>query len=106
MKKTIILTALAMCMTLSFAQVSREGKTFKVAKTERSNNEVKTEYTYEYFSGDAQVSAPLYVNVKTGSVYIYKTSAKTGKLYKKYVEDSIKTAVCSEMGIQPKNGKK
>lgn len=94
MKKFILCLLLALfCITVN-AEVKREGDTFKVEQTTKSDT--KTKYTWEDKQGNKY---PIFIT-KRGSCYILRTSKKTGKEYKQYLPKETQAQIQQEMGIQ------
>lgn len=78
MKKIIL--ALFMCMALNCtAKITKEGNTFREEQVEFCDS--TTEYKYVDKQGR---EFPVFKS-KRGSLYIWKTSKKTGKGYRKYL---------------------
>ena len=42
---------------------------------------------------------PIIVNKGSGACYVWRKSAKTGKMYKSYLGAEVSQAVCKELGI-------
>lgn len=76
MKKLIFCLFMALLSYTSYAQVAREGNTFKSTTTQTTKSEgQQTKYTWEDKKGNKY---PIYIT-KNGAVYINRKSAKTGK---------------------------
>lgn len=87
MKKIIIaLFALVISFT-SFADVIKEGNTFKVEKT--STQDEKTKFTWEDKEGKQY---PIY-KTKKGAYYILRISKKTEKEYKYYLPKEVQEQI-------------
>lgn len=102
MKKIIFILVATFCMAFSAcsqAQVKREGNTFSIEKTSSQSNldTVKTVFSYKDSKGNVY---PIYLNKKTGSVFIFRTSQKTGKVYKQYMPVEIKENVHTYYGVK------
>ena len=102
MKKIIfsIVMMLALCMNSSSAyaqEFTQNGNTFSaVAKSgsRKGSEPEKTPYQWEDSKG---VKYDIYMS-STGSVFVYKTSKKTGKQYKNYLGPEISQKICNLMG--------
>ena len=89
-----LLVALSMSVT-SYADVVRNGDTFKVEKTTSVNQNTQTKYTWEDKEGNKY---PIFIT-KKGACYVLRTSKKTGKEYKYYLPKDIQSQIKQEMGI-------
>ena len=89
-----LLIALSMSVT-SYADVVRNGDTFKVEKTTSVNQNTQTKYTWEDKEGNKY---PIFIT-KKGACYVLRTSKKTGKEYKYYLPKGIQSQIKQEMGI-------
>lgn len=78
----------------SYADVVRDGDTFKVTTTSVNQN-TKTKFTWEDKEGNKY---PIYVT-KKGACYILKTSKKTGKEYKYYLPKSTQEIIKKELNL-------
>ena len=96
MKKFIICLFLSIFAVTGYAEVKREGDTFKVEKTTTTANDTQTKYTWEDKKGNKY---PIYIT-KKGACYIIKTSKKTGKEYKYYLPKDIQETIKKELNIQ------
>ena len=101
MKKIII----AVIMLLAFGiqsinaqSVVRNGNTFKsVSSSSRTSRDtLATKFMWEDSKGNKY---PIIVNKKSGACYVWRKSAKTGKMYKSYLGAEVSQAVCKELGI-------
>ena len=102
MKKYVLFILLSLFSLGSFSQhIEKEGKTFFVTKV-TSRKEIKTDYFYADSSGKYSI----YINPSSGKCYVYKTSKKTGKQYKKYLPEEINIALSKEYNIPYKTTKK
>lgn len=79
-----------------YADVVRDGDTFKVERTTSVNQDTKTKYTWEDKEGNKY---PIYIT-KKGACYVLRTSKKTGKEYKYYLPKDIQEAIKKELNIQ------
>lgn len=102
MKKII----LAVVMLLAFGvqntnaqSVVKNGNTFKSASSGSSRaakDTLATKFEWEASNGNKY---PIIVNKGSGACYIWRKSAKTGKIYKSYLGAEVSQAVCKELGI-------
>ena len=93
MKKIIVLLV---CLALGIQGYSQEykrnGKEFSTVKQEKTkSSETKTGYTWKDSDGNVY---DIYISSR-GSCYIYRTSRKTGKLYKYYlpIDNTVEEAL-------------
>ena len=92
MKKIILCLLLALfCITIS-AEVKREGNTFKVEQTTKESD-TKTQYTWVDKDGNVY---PVFIT-KRGACYIFRSSKKTGKEYKQYLNKNIQETIKQEL---------
>ena len=97
MKKLIFCLFIALLSYTSYAQVAREGNTFKSITTQTTKSEgQQTKYTWEDKKGNKY---PIYIT-KNGAVYINRKSAKTGKNYKQYLSKEVKEQVQKELNFK------
>lgn len=97
MKKLIFCLFMALLSCTSYAQVAREGNTFKSITTQTTKSEgQQTKYTWEDKKGNKYL---IYIT-KNGAVYINRKSAKTGKNYKQYLSKEIKEQVQKELNFK------
>ena len=90
MKKLIFCLFMTLLSYTSYAQVAREGNTFKSITTQTTKSEgQQTKYTWEDKKGNKY---PIYIT-KNGAVYINRKSAKTGKNYKQYLSKEVKEQI-------------
>ena len=102
MKKLIF----AVVMLLAFGvqninaqSVVRNGNTFKSASSNSSRTSrdtIATKFEWEDSKGNKY---PIIVNKGSGACYVWRKSAKTGKMYKSYLGAGVSQAVCKELGI-------
>jgi hypothetical protein len=95
MKKLILCILLALFCIASNAQVKREGNTFKVEQTSKSQD-TKTKYTWEDKEGNKY---PIFVT-KNGACYVNRVSKKTGKEYKYYLPKDVQATIKKELGYE------
>lgn len=93
MKYIISLLIMLTLSMSSFAQVKREGDTFKVEQSSRTSQGEKTKYTWEDKEGNKY---PIYIT-KRGACYVLRTSKKTGKEYKYYLPKDIQETIKKEL---------
>ena len=105
MKKLVIMAVIAVLgMATAFGQevnnsnVVRNGKTFEIVKqsVQQPKDTLVTEYTFKDSKG---VEYPIIINRSSGRCYIWKTSSKTGNLYKSYMKEEIAVQICRELNI-------
>ena len=97
MKKLIFCLFMALLSCTSYAQVAREGNTFKSITTQTTKSEgQQTKYTWEDKKGNKY---PIYIT-KNGAVYINRKSAKTGKDYKQYLSKEVKEHIQKELNFK------
>ena len=97
MKKLIFCLFMALLSCTSYAQVAREGNTFKSITTQTTKSEgQQTKYTWEDKKGNKY---PIYIT-KNGAVYINRKSAKTGKDYKQYLSKEVKEQIQKELNFK------
>ena len=97
MKKLIFCLFMALLSCTSYAQVAREGNTFKSITTQTTKSEgQQTKYTWEDKKGNKY---PIYIT-KSGAVYINRKSAKTGKNYKQYLSKEVKAQIQKELNFK------
>lgn len=102
MKKLIF----AVVMLLAFGvqninaqSVVRKGNTFKSvssSSSRTSRDTIATKFEWEDSKGNKY---PIIVNKGSGACYVWRKSAKTGKMYKSYLGAEVSQAVCKELGI-------
>ena len=81
---------------------TRSGNTFIITSTKKAKSEpTKTKFTVEK---DGK-SYPVYMG-STGSCFILKISAKTGKEYRSYLGEEMSRTICKEMGVEYKSRKR
>ena len=93
MKKLILCILLALFCITANAEVKREGDTFKVEQTAKSDTQTK--YTWEDKKGNKY---PIFIT-KKGACYVIRTSKKTSKEYKYYLPKEIQAQIKQELGI-------
>lgn len=95
MKYLITLFVALLMSVTGYADVVRNGDTFKVEKTTSVNKDTKTKYTWEDREGNKY---PIFIT-KKGACYILRTSKKTGKEYKYYLPKDIQETIKKELNI-------
>lgn len=93
MKHLITLLVALIVSVASYADVVREGNTFKVEKTASVNKDQQTPYTWQDKEGKTY---PIFIT-KNGACYIIKTSKKTGKEYKYYLPKEVQEQIKKEI---------
>lgn len=97
MKKLILCLFMALVSYTSYAQVAREGNTFKSTTSQTTKSEgQQTKYTWQDNKGNTY---PIYIT-KSGAVYVNRKSAKTGKDYKQYLSKEIKEQIQKELNFK------
>lgn len=96
MKYLITLFVVLLISITGYADVVRDGDTFKVERTTSVNQDTKTKYTWEDKEGNKY---PIYIT-KKGACYVLRTSKKTGKEYKYYLPKDIQETIKKELNIQ------
>lgn len=89
------------CVTNAQSTVSRKGNTFEISSNRTKSEPVKTKFTAKI--GDAEY--PIYIT-SNGSCFVNKTSSKTGKEYRYYLNPEISQQICKELNIEYKSKKK
>ena len=91
-------------LTVNAQSVTFEGNTIvaKKSATKSSQPAEKTPYTYKDTKGNVY---DIYISA-SGSCFINKTSAKTGKEYKQYLGVDISIEICNKLGREYKGKKK
>lgn len=105
MKHIILLLVMlfSMSLTTNAQNYVRNGNTFSVtSKTHVKSEPIKTKFTWSDSKGQ---SYPIYIS-STGSCFVIKTSAKTGKEYRNYLGPELSQQVCKELNIEYKSKKK
>lgn len=107
MKKLFILFVMMFAFTnvINAQSFERQGNTFvsKSTKGSRVKSEpTKTKFTWRDSKG---TEYPVYMS-STGSCFVIKTSAKTGKEYRNYLGPEISEQMCKELGVEYKGKKK
>ena len=83
----------------------KEGNTYSSSSTGRvsvKSEPISTGCEWKDSKGNTY---PIYMSASTGSCYIIKTSAKTGKEYKSYLKPDVSRDICAKLGKEYK-GKK
>lgn len=107
MKKLFILFVMMFAFTtvVNAQSFERQGNTFvsKSTKDSRAKAEpTKTKFTWRDSKG---TEYPVYMS-STGSCFVIKTSAKTGKEYRNYLGPEVSEQMCKELGVEYKGKKK
>ena len=103
MKKLFILFVMMFAFTtvVNAQSFEREGNTFvsKSNKGSKAKSEpTKTKFTWKDSKG---TEYPVYIS-STGSCFVIKVSAKTGKEYRNYLGPEISQQICKELNIEYK----
>lgn len=81
----------------SDAKVERNGKVFSQKSVKKAKTEpVVTDFQWEDAKGNTY---PILVNPNSGRCFVFRTSGKTGKEYKYYLDAEIAKQICKEIGI-------
>ena len=100
MRKLILIAILVIAsVSVSYAQnYTKDGKTYKAEKVEKTSTERETGFTWEDTKGNIY---PIYMG-KTGSCYIKKVSKNTGNEYKQYLGAEVSADICKQLGVEYK----
>ena len=94
--KYIITLLVALSMSIiGYADIVRNGDTFKVENTTSVNQDTKTQFTWQDKDGNIY---PIYISKKC-ACYVIKISKKTGKEYKYYLPKDVQEAIIKELII-------
>ena len=105
MKKIIFIFAMIVCgiMTSNAQSYKIEGNTITSTKTARVKSEpIKTSFTYKDSKGNEY---PIFMS-STGSCFVLKVSAKTGKEYRNYLGPEMSADICQRLGVEYKAKRK
>lgn len=95
--KYIITLLVALTLSVaSYADVVRDGDTFKVERTTSVNQGTETKYKWQDKEGNEY---PIYIT-KKGACYVIRVSKKTGKEYKYYLPKEVQEQIAREYGIE------
>ena len=105
MKKIFILLALlTMSITINAQSYKKEGNTYSsTGRVGNSSTPITTGCTWIDSKGK---SYPVFMSPSSGSCYIIKVSAKSGKEYKHYLGAEISQDICKKLGKEYKGKKK
>lgn len=92
MKYIITLLIVLTMSVIGYADIVRDGDTFKV-ETTSVNKDTKTKYTWEDKEGNKY---PIYIT-KKGACYVLRVSKKTGREYKYYLPKDIQETIKKEL---------
>ena len=92
MKYIITLLIVLSMSIIGYADIVRNGDTFKV-ETTSVNKDTKTKYTWEDKEGNKY---PIFIT-KKGACYVLRVSKKTGKEYKYYLPKDIQETIKKEL---------
>lgn len=103
MKKLFIAAIMLLSLSVnnSSAQVVRDGKTFKQVSS-KQKAKADTLVTAFEFQDAKGTKYPIIINKSSGRCYIWKTSSKTGKLYKSYMKEEVSREIARECNINYK----
>ena len=102
MKKLIFAVVMLLAFgvqSINAQSVVRNGNTFKSVSSNSSRTSrdtIETKFEWEDSKGNKY---PIIVNKGSGACYVWRKSAKTGKMYKSYLGTEVSQAVCKELGI-------
>lgn len=102
MKKLIFAVVMLLAFgvqSINAQSVVRNGNTFKSVSSNSSRTSrdtIATKFEWEDSKGNKY---PIIVNKGSGACYVWRKSAKTGKMYKSYLGAEVSQAVCKELGI-------
>lgn len=97
-----LLLILTMGLAANAQTYTRSGNTFISSTGERVKAEpVKTKFTWKDSKGNEY---PVYIS-NSGSCFVIKVSAKTGKEYRNYLGPEISQQICKELNIEYKSKK-
>lgn len=102
MKKFIVAAIMLLAVSgycANAQEVKREGNTFSFVSSGRTSTKKDTLLTQYEFADSKGNHYPIIVNKSSGRCYIWKTSSKTGKLYKQYMKEEISREVCKLVDI-------
>lgn len=103
MKKLFIAAIMLLSLSVnnSSAQVVRDGKIFKQVSNKQKAKADTLVTTFE-FQDSKGTKYPIIINKSSGRCYIWKTSSKSGKLYKSYMKEEISREIAKELNINYK----
>lgn len=78
--------------------ITRQGNTFVAERTATTSGSTETKYTYKDTDGETY---KIHLS-KMGHAYIIRTSKKSGKEYRKYLDEQTSRTICKEMGREYK----
>lgn len=102
MKKFILAVVVLLAFGIQNANAQsavRNGNTFKLissSSSRTSRDTLATKFEWEDSKGNKY---SIIVNKGSGACYVWRKSAKTGKMYKSYLGAEVSQAVCKELGI-------
>lgn len=102
MKKLIFAVVILLAFgvqSINAQSVVKNGNTFKSVSSNpsrTSRDTITTKFEWEDSKGNKY---PIIVNKGSGACYVWRKSAKTGKMYKSYLGAEVSQAVCKELGI-------
>ena len=102
MKKLIFAVVILLAFgvqNINAQSVVRNGNTFKSVSSGSSRTAKDTFATKFKWEDSKGNKYPIIVNKSSGACYVWRKSAKTGKMYKSYLGAEVSQAVCKELGI-------
>ena len=102
MKKIILAVAILLTFGIqntNAQSVVKNGNTFKLVSSGSSRaakDTLATKFEWEDSKGNKYL---IIVNKGSGACYVWRKSAKTGKMYKSYLGAEVSQTVCKELGI-------
>lgn len=105
--KTIIVFFLMLMLAVGAKAQSyvREGKQFTAVKAANNSSTGELKSTGFTFKDTKGKTYNIYMS-KSGSCFVIKTSAKTGKEYKYYMKPELSQEICKELGVEYKSTRK
>lgn len=99
MRKLVLCIAmmLALGVNNSSTYAQTTGKVFKAkGSVSHKGDTIVTTHLYETRDGKKY---PIIIRKNTGRCYVWKTSGKTGKLYRYYIEEEFSREIAKSMGV-------
>lgn len=88
------------CVINAQSTVSRKGNTFEISSSKTKSEPIKTKFTAKI--GDTEY--PIYIT-NNGSCFVNKTSSKTSKQYRYYLDAETSKIICKELNVEYKSKK-
>ena len=90
-----------LCLSVNNSSAQqRVGNVFKAAQHTATKDTVVTKFMFEDRQGKQY---KIICSKATGACYIWKRSAKSGKMYKQYMKKEITDTICAELNIKRKH---